>query len=244
MALDKIKFQSRILVCLHHAYWVPVVLLTALMLAGCVTSYAAGPPEAEQTVPAAANLTQSSPKPTPTQKTSVTLVPNTAIRAFQETTPTVTATVTPTVTATVTPTVAPDTPSPTVEPTDTPVPTDTPFPTNTPAPTTTSVVVRPTLAPFQAYAWVDNYYPAPNSVVTVYGQLLKKGRPVNGAQMGVTWSYTHREGYCTAYTNIEGKAACSQNIGLPLQNYWVYLDVVFIHEDETYYAKTGFVTDP
>jgi hypothetical protein len=62
--------------------------------------------------------------------------------------------------------------------------------------------------------------------------------------MGATWSYTHGEGYCTAYTGIDGRAACAQNIGAPLQNYWVYVDVVFVYEDELYYAKTGFVTDP
>jgi hypothetical protein len=62
--------------------------------------------------------------------------------------------------------------------------------------------------------------------------------------MGATWSYTHREDYCTAYTDIEGRAACALNIGAPLQNYWVYIDVVFIYEDELYYTKTGFVTDP
>jgi hypothetical protein len=218
------------------------MLLTALILGGCVTSYAAGPSEAEQTVPVAVNLAQPSLTPTPTKRTSVTLVPNTALQALQETTPTVTSTVTPTVPpATSTPTLPP---TATPSPTDTPAPTDTPVPTDTPIPTNTPVVIRPTTAPFRAYAWVDNYYPAPGSVVTVYGQLFKNGRPVNGAQMGVTWDYTHGEGYCTAYTNIEGKAACSQNIGLPLQNYWVYLDVVFVHEDEIYYAKTGFVTDP
>ena len=62
--------------------------------------------------------------------------------------------------------------------------------------------------------------------------------------MGVTWSYTHGEGYCSAYTGIDGKSACAQNIGAPLQNYWVYIDVVFVYKDKLYYAKTGFVTDP
>jgi hypothetical protein len=62
--------------------------------------------------------------------------------------------------------------------------------------------------------------------------------------MGATWSYTHVEAYCAAYTGIDGIAACAQNIGAPLQNYWVYIDVVFIYKGELYYAKTGFVTDP
>jgi hypothetical protein len=101
-----------------------------------------------------------------------------------------------------------------------------------------------TLSPFQAYAWVDNYYPAPGSVVTVHGRLLKSGRPVNGAQMGATFSYTHGEGYCTAFTGIDGRSACAHHIGYPLQNYWVFIDVVFIYEDQLYYAKTGFLTDP
>jgi hypothetical protein len=62
--------------------------------------------------------------------------------------------------------------------------------------------------------------------------------------MGVTWSYTHRKGYCTAYTGIDGRAACSEYIGGPLPNYWVFVDIVFIYEDELYYAKTAFLTDP
>ena len=62
--------------------------------------------------------------------------------------------------------------------------------------------------------------------------------------MGTTWRYTHGQGYCAAYTSIEGTAACAQNIGAPLQNYWVFIDVVFVYEDQRYYAKTGFLTDP
>jgi hypothetical protein len=100
------------------------------------------------------------------------------------------------------------------------------------------------VAPFQAYAWLDNYFPAPGAVITVYGRLFQNGRPVNGAQMGVTWSYTHGRSFCTAYTGIDGRAACAQNIGAPLPNYWVFVDVVFVHEDELYYAKTAFLTDP
>jgi hypothetical protein len=100
------------------------------------------------------------------------------------------------------------------------------------------------VAPFEAFTWLDNYFPAPGSVVTVFGRLLINGRPVNGAQMGVTWRYTHGMAFCTAYTGIDGRAACAQNIGYPLENYWVFVDVVFIYEGELYYAKTAFLTDP
>ena len=62
--------------------------------------------------------------------------------------------------------------------------------------------------------------------------------------MGVTWSYTHGTAYCSAYSGIDGKAACAQNIGAPLPNYWVFIDVVFVVADELYYAKTAFLTDP
>ncbi len=238
MEPDSTRLRPQLLVYFRWGGWALGALLLLLTLAGCLTSYAAGPPEhGEEATPtvtlplptASAPLTAGA-----TKMPAITLVPNMAVRASQVTTPTATATVTPTATATVTPTAIPDTPTPTLEPTDTPEPTNTPRPTAIPA----------TPAPFQAYAWVDNYFPAPGSIVTVYGRLFKNGRPVNGAQMGVTWSYTHAQGYCSAYTGKDGLAACAQNIGAPLQNYWVYLDVVFIHEDEKYYAKTGFVTDP
>jgi hypothetical protein len=62
--------------------------------------------------------------------------------------------------------------------------------------------------------------------------------------MGTTWRYTHRQDYCAAFTNIEGRASCARNIGAPLQNYWVFIDVVFVFENELFYAKTGFLTDP
>jgi hypothetical protein len=224
-------------------YWVIGVLLLLLTLVGCLTSYAAGPPEQDQVPTSFPTITSPPPTATPTAAPSktprVTLVPNLAVRVFQDATSTPTATITPT--ATLTPTV---TPSPTTPPTATLEPTDTLEPSPTREPTATPITIQPTAAPFQAYAWLDNYFPAPGSTVTVFGRLFKYGRPVNGAQMGVTWSYTHAKGYCTAYTGIDGRAACSQNIGMPLQNYWVYVDVVFIYENEKYYAKTGFLTDP
>lgn len=211
-------------------------LVALLALAGCLKTYAAGPTEPTATH---GSRVSSLPTATPTAiiTPGVTLVPNLSVHALQTTTPTATATVTPTVTPSPTPE-----PTATAAPTDTPTPapTATPLPTNTPRPT----AIPATPAPFQAFAWLDNYYPAPGSVVTVHGMLLKNGRPVNGAQMGVTWGYTHGQAYCTAYTGIDGRAACSQNIGWPLQNYWVFVDVVFVHEDQLYYAKTAFLTDP
>ena len=231
----------------HPARWIVGALLVLVALTGCLTTYADEPSEPPRR---AFSKTPVPPSPTATasEVPGVTLVPNYSVRAFETTTPTATATLTPTAEL--------DTPTPTLEPTATESPTatseptvtatPTPEPTTTTAPTATSLPpsVQPTLAPFQAYAWLDNYYPAPGSVVTVYGTLLKNGRPVNGAHMGVTWSYTHGQGYCSAYTGIDGRAACAQNIGGPLPNYWVFIDVVFIHEDELYYAKTAFLTDP
>lgn len=231
------KTQSSLFTNLHRVRWPIAVLLLLLTLAGCLTTHAAGPAEQQ----AAALPATEMPLPThtatatPTTTPGVTLVPNLALYVLQTT-----ATVTDTATPTPTPTSEPDEPTKTPEPTDTPQPTDTPTPTHTPSPP----AAQATLAPFQAYAWVDNYYPAPGSVVTVHGRLLKSGRPVNGAQMGTTFSYTHGEGYCTAYTGIDGRAACAHNIGYPLQNYWVFIDVVFVYEDQLYYAKTGFLTDP
>jgi hypothetical protein len=223
------------------------VVLVFLALTGCLTTYAADlsePPSGDWSNTRATAIPTATLPHTASATPGVTLVPNMAVRALQTVPPTATATLTstaqfdtPTPTATLTPSA---TGTPTQEPTATPEPTNTPAPTATPRPTT----IPATAIPFQAYAWLDNYYPAPGSVVTVYGILLKNGRPVNGAQMGVTWGYTHGQGYCTAYTGIDGRAACAQNIGAPLPDYWVYIDVVFIHEDELYYAKTAFLTDP
>jgi hypothetical protein len=248
MEPDNANSRSRFLLRAHPVHWALGALLLLLTLAGYLTSYAAGLPE--QAGPATLTATLSLPTasatipPGETALPAVTLVPRVAVYAFQTTTPTATATATPTPTLTDSPDTATPTPEPTA--TTTSQPTDTPRPTNTLLPTATDrpPSTRPTASPFQAYAWLDNYYPAPGTVVTVYGRLFRNGRPVNGAQMGATWSYTHGEGYCTAYTGIDGRAACTQNIGAPLQNYWVYVDVVFVYEDELYYAKTGFVTDP
>lgn len=233
------KTQSSLLTNLRRVRWPIAGLLLLLTLVGCLTTHAAGPVEQQ----AAALPATEMPLPThtataaPTTTPGVTLVPNLALYVLQATSP-VTDTATPTATAT--PTLEPPEATNTSAPTNTPQPTNTPAPTNTPSPP----APQTTLAPFQAYAWVDNYYPAPGSVVTVHGRLLKSGRPVNGAQMGATFSYTHGEGYCTAYTAIDGRSACSHNIGYPLQNYWVFIDVVFVYEDQLYYAKTGFLTDP
>jgi hypothetical protein len=132
------------------------------------------------------------------------------------------------------------TPEPTATVTPEPTATATPEPTATPRPTP----ILATAAPFQAYAWVDNHYPAPGSVVTVYGKLFRYGRPVNGANLGTTWRFTDGRAYCSAFTNIHGVAACSINIGYRLPNYWVFIDAVFVIADIEVYAKTGFWVDP
>jgi hypothetical protein len=242
MERDTIKTQTRTAFIIRRLYWLIAVLLLLLTLAGCLTSYAAGPANPADAVFShdPTTVLPITPTLTATVVPGVTEVPNLVARAFQTLTPTPTITITP-LAATATPTaMATDTPTPT--PTSAPqaTATVTPFPTSTPRPTAIPV----TVSPFQAYAWLDNYFPAPGSVVTVYGRLFINGRPVNGAQMGVTWDYTHGNGYCTAYTGIDGQAACAQNIGAPLRNYWVYVDVVFVFEDELYYAKTAFLVDP
>lgn len=221
---------------MRRKYWSIAALPLLLALAGCLTSHAAGPSETDLSISPTVGL----PSPTqtltlsPTATRGVTTVPNMAARAFQDT-PTASPTPTPTATATPTPTPT-NTPSPTPEPTATATPT----PTNTPTPTTTP---GPRV-PFQAYAWMDNYYPAPGSVVTVYGRLLRYGRPIDGANMGATIRFTNGQAYCSAYTNIDGRAACSVNIGARLQGYWAFVDVVFTFADQEIYAKTGFLVDP
>jgi hypothetical protein len=233
------KKQSWLYLRLRRARWPGAMLLLLLTLAGCLTTYAAGPAEQPTSSLSATELSlpTHTADATPTTTPGVTLVPNLSLYVLQTT---------PTVTETATPTEVPDTATPTSEPTQTTEPTSTLQPTDTPEPTKTPSPPAPqvTLAPFQAYAWVDNYYPAPGSIVTVHGRLLRSGRPVNGAQMGATFSYTHGEGYCTAFTGIDGRSACAHHIGYPLQNYWVFIDVVFVYKDQLYYAKTGFLTDP
>ena len=239
MASQDSKTHTWLYLRFRRARWPIAVLLLLLTLAGCLTTHAAGPAERQTSSLPATALPQPThtATATPTTTPGVTLVPNLAVHVLQATSA---------VTDTATPTDVPDTATPTPEPTETPEPTHTSEPTDTPEPTRTPIPPAPQvpLAPFQAYAWVDNYYPAPGSVVTVHGRLLKSGRPVNGAQMGATFSYTHGEGYCTAFTGIDGRTACAHNIGYPLQNYWVFIDVVFVYKDQLYYAKTGFLTDP
>jgi hypothetical protein len=225
----------------RRAIGAALVLLVLLVLAGCLTSYAAGPSKKE---PAASSLDVSMPTATPTASLiptsgGTTRVPK-ALRVLQESTATLEAT------ATLTPTAVPDTATPTSEPTLTPVPTDTPLPTNTVVPTNTPqpTTVEGTPEPFKAYAWLDNYYPAPGSIVTVHGSLYQYGRPVCGANMGVTIRYTCGTDYCSAFTNIKGRAACARTVGCQLPNYWAYVDVVFTYEGQQYYAKTGFLVDP
>ena len=251
MQSDSIKRQPRLSRNFRRAYWIIPALFLLVTLAGCLTTYASGYTEQEHSTTPTVNhflpTTSATSTPGVTTKPGFTLVPNAIAHAFQTITPTVTTTPTltatpsaePTATVTPKPTTA-ATSAPTATATPEPTATSTPRPTDTPQPTTISA----TAAPFQAYAWVDNIFPAPGSVVTVHGRLFKNGRPVNGAHMGATWSYTHGQAYCSAYSGIDGRAACAQNIGAPLPNYWVYVDVVFVIEDELYYAKTSFLTDP
>jgi hypothetical protein len=243
METNPITSRVRIGIYVRRAIGAALIFLVLLVLAGCLTSYAAGPSEKE---PAALSAGISLPTVTPTASLiptsgGTTKVPK-ALRVLQQATVTATLEATSTLTATA----VPDTATPTPEPTLSPVPTNTPLPTVTAVPTNTPQprAAEGTPEPFKAYAWLDNYYPAPGSVVTVHGSLYQYGRPVCGANMGVTFRYTCGSDYCSAYTDIKGKAACARNIGCQLPNYWAYVDVVFTYEGQQYYAKTGFLVDP
>jgi hypothetical protein len=230
--------RTQLAVYLRRALDAGVIVVVLLVLAGCITSYAAGPSDkgAEVVLAEETSLPTATPTASPVPTTGgITTVPK-AFRVLQATSP-VEVTVTPT------PGEVADTPTPTA----TPLPTATPSPTATatPLPTNTAQpAAEATPEPFKAYAWVDNYYPAPGSVVTVHGALYRYGRPVCGANMGATWRYTCGTDYCSAYTDIRGKAECARQVGCALPNYWVYIDVVFTYEDQQYFAKTGFVVDP
>lgn len=243
MEPEGIKTYLRLTFYIRRRYWAIAILPLILALAGCLTTHAAGPPKTESSALPTGGLPLPTYTPTasPTTWPGVTLVPNRAVSAFQPVTPTVTATITPTVTPTGTPAATPtDTPEPTATGTLQPTPTATSTPTNTPSPTE----IPATRVPFQAYAWMDNYYPEPGSVVTVHGRVLWFGRPISGANMGATFRFTDGRDYCSAYTNIQGFAACSINIGARLPEYWVFADVVFVFADQEVYAKTGFLVDP
>ncbi len=226
---------------IRRVYGVFAVFMLLLVLAGCLTSYAAGPPQTELTETPTATIMSSSPTPTasPTKALGVTVAPKVAILAFQTITPTATATITPTATATPEPTTT-ATATQAASATPSPTPTNTPVPTNTPAPTAVPV----TREPYHANAWMDTYFTAPGSIVTVTGRITRFGRPVEGANMGATFSFTNGEAYCSAYTNIQGLSSCSINIGPRLQGFWAFVDVVFVFRDQEVYAKTAFFVDP
>jgi hypothetical protein len=242
MEPDGIRKHSRFALPIRPPYWAIAILPLILALTGCLTSHAAGPLEAEPFASPTAQLPLATDTPTtsPTASPGVTLVPNMAAIAYQDATPSFTPTQTPTATVTATPTQTPTATPVSATPTLQPTATATPTLTNTPISTTE----QGTPVPFQAYTWMDNHFPEPGSVVTVHGKLLWYGRPVNGANMGATFSFTNGRDYCSAYTDIEGKAACSINIGARLPDYWVFVDVVFVIADVEVYAKTAFLVDP
>jgi hypothetical protein len=91
---------------------------------------------------------------------------------------------------------------------------------------------------------MDTYFTAPGSIVTVTGRITRFGRPIEGANMGATFGFTNGQAYCSAYTNIQGLASCSINVGARLQGFWAFVDVVFVFSDQKIYAKTAFFVDP
>jgi len=94
---------------------------------------------------------------------------------------------------------------------------------------------------------VDNWWPAPGETITAYASLYLEGKPARYTQVGMTWRYpTGRTDYCRTFTNIDGVAACTVNIGDTPPGYWVYIDVVFVREDrdDLIYAQTRFLPDP
>jgi hypothetical protein len=245
MEPDGIETQQRAWHILRHVYGVAAILLLMLVLAGGLMAFAAGPVDAVFTPvatfePAAVSVT---PRATLGPQPGVTKVPNIVAVAFQTVTPTLTFTATPTPEETATPT-----PEGTATTTATPGPTDTPTstapptspPTSTPRPTSPPV----TVPPFVASVTPSEFFPAPGSIITVYGKLFINGRPVNGAQMGVTFRFTDGQAFCTAFTGIDGRAACSINIGYHLPGYRVFVDAVYIFEGDLYFAQSFFIVDP
>jgi hypothetical protein len=245
MEPDDTETQQRAWRILRRVYGATAILLLMLVLAGGLMAFAAGPVDAVFTPVATFESAAASATPTATlgPQPGVTSVPNVArltspdlaALAFQTVTPTLTLTATPTPEATATPTA-------TSGPTDTPAPTTTPTspPTSTPRPTSPPV----TVPPFVASVTPSEFFPAPGSVITVYGKLFINGRPVNGAQMGVTFRFTDGQAFCTAFTGIDGRAACSINVGYHLPGYRVFVDAVYIFEGDLYFAQSFFIVDP
>lgn len=91
-------------------------------------------------------------------------------------------------------------------------------------------------------AWVSDPKPKLNTKVTVFGQLLVKGQPVNGAQFFTVWNYRTTKVGCDKIpvTGNDGLAACSRVVSDAGSNFEVKVDISFIYNGQTYTGKTSF----
>ena len=130
------------------------------------------------------------------------------------------------------------TPSPTVAPQPTSPPTIAPQPTS--PPTVTPQPTSPPVADCVATASVNDETPAQRQHVYVYGTLLCNGQPIAGAKMYVVWNYKSTTQTCEGVTDASGTAVCERSIGRAAKGYYVRLDITITHNNQSYYATTGF----
>lgn len=142
---------------------------------------------------------------------------------------------------------------PTATPTNTATATETDEPTATATATSTATATATATATSTSTegpidvdidAWVDDPRPDWNQVVTVFGEFLVNGLPVEDVEMHTNWIFTSGIQHCSAETDEFGIAACSRNIGTPQPNVQVVIEVIFHYMGEQYYTTTSFIPDP
>jgi hypothetical protein len=145
-------------------------------------------------------------------------------------TPTVTATLpapqsttTPGLTATVTPTPggATASPTPSVLPTGTPTP-------------------RVAADGTALLAWIDEENPQQGTNVTLVLRITRNGQPISGADFNAVWHYPGGDEVCTAQSDDDGYAVCSDQLlpnGTAGQTIWI--DVSAKYQNVVYTTYTG-----
>ena len=115
-----------------------------------------------------------------------------------------------------------------------------------PPPTTIpEIAPMPSATPgdtFEVKAWVDNPTPFQNSLVNVWGSLIKNGVHLGGIMMRATWpDKTEKSGTSSCdVLVIYGAGVC----GVPVKDYalgvFVPITVTFDYRGVRYTAHTGF----
>lgn len=138
--------------------------------------------------------------------------------------------------------------SPTAVPTSAPHPTAPVMATWTPAPSPTTIpelTPMPSATPpdkFEVKAWVDNPTPSQNSLVNVWGSLIKNGVHLGGIMMRATWSDKTGKGGTSScdVLVIYGAGVCAVHVKDYPPGVFVPITVTFDYRGVRYTAHTGF----